>query len=176
MLDINQNARTGTFNTSMMEIRLKNAFETRNHGTIPATHHRGSQPISAICHSATLDIARTGILPIEVGVSGNHRNIYADFSSSSFLGQRMYLVANNSTQISSFKLNTNSSPILTKTAQAHISNQQTNLETNTTIKNNTSKLNAITKPQPKVMPSSKTIPIFIKLSPATSPFDRTCSK
>jgi len=96
MLDINQNAHTGTFNTRMMEIGLKNAFVTRNHGKIPATHHRGSQPISAIYHSTTLEITRTGILPIGLGVNGDHRNMFVDFSSSSFLGQQMYLVADNS--------------------------------------------------------------------------------
>jgi len=96
MLDINQNAIEGSFNEQMESIGLRNAFKTREHGTIPATHHRGSQPISAIYHSHSLKVVRTGIPPIGIGVSGDHRNMYADFTAESFLGQQMHMVTDHS--------------------------------------------------------------------------------
>ena len=92
MLDINQDANKGSFNTRMNEIGLQNAFITRSQGTLPPTHHRGSKPISAIYHSTALQVMRAGILPIGTGVGGDHRNMFVDFSTSSFLGQQMYIV------------------------------------------------------------------------------------
>jgi len=92
MLDINQDAITGSFNTRMNELGLFNAFITRPQGNLPPTHHRGSRPISAIYHSTSLQVMRAGILPIGSGVGGDHRNMFVDFSTSSFLGQQMYIV------------------------------------------------------------------------------------
>ena len=103
MLDINQNSNNGSFSERMKEIGLRNAFHTRAHGPLPATHHRGSQPISTIFHSPNLQVMRTGILPIGLGVDGDHRNMFVDFTSSSFLGQQMYMVAESS--IKTLKLN-----------------------------------------------------------------------
>ena len=113
MLDINQCAKNGSFTLRMEKIGLRNAYKTRSHGDLPATHHRGSRPISAIYHSRNLQVMRTGILPIGVGVGGDHRNMFVDFTTSSFLGQEMYMVADQTMKT----LNLNDSRIYKKFIQ-----------------------------------------------------------
>jgi len=95
MLDANQDIILGHFQKRMNEIGLKNAFLTRSHGEMPSTHHRGSRPISAIFHSNDLKVVRTGILPIGLGVDGDHKNMFVDFDMASVLGNEMYMVADN---------------------------------------------------------------------------------
>jgi len=93
MIDVNQDTIVGHFQRKMKDIGMYNVFVTRNHGDLPPTHHRGYKPISTIFHSADLKIARNGILPIGIGIEGDHRNMYVDFDINSFLGQQIYRVA-----------------------------------------------------------------------------------
>jgi len=91
MIDVNQNVVTGHFSEIMRELGLQNAFE-RYHDkfTIPATHHRGSKPISAIYISSNMQCSQCGILPKTFGVHGDHRNMFIDIPTQSFLGSPMY--------------------------------------------------------------------------------------
>jgi len=84
------------------DIGMKNAYHARAHGSLPATYHRGSKLISAIFHSPNLQVMRTGILSIGIDVCGDHRNMFADFSTTSFLGQPMYMVAEHSIKTMKF--------------------------------------------------------------------------
>ena len=93
MLDTNEDIENGNFNKSMLSIGMKNSILTRVQQPMPATHHRGSRPISTIYHSNGLKVVRAGILPTGIGVHGDHRNIYADFDQKSFLGDPMFMVA-----------------------------------------------------------------------------------
>lgn len=92
LIDVNQDVIRGHFTRKMKELGLSNVFETKSSDTfpIPPTHHRGSKPISAIYVNGALDCTRCGILPKCVGIHGDHRNMFADFTTHSFLGSCMY--------------------------------------------------------------------------------------
>lgn len=94
LIDANQNIVNGHFNRKMNEIGLYNVFEAKvTHDIqILATHHRGSKPISAIYANTALSCTKCGILPKCVGVHGDHRNMFADFTAESFLGSSIYEV------------------------------------------------------------------------------------
>jgi len=92
MLDANQNVQNGPFTESMSELGLVNVISTLNDGDLPATHHRGSKPISAIYATSSLDATRSGILPKGSGVHGDHRNMFVDITSDSFFGTYMFMI------------------------------------------------------------------------------------
>ena len=92
MIDVNQNVITGHFTKAMEEIGMLNAVDKLNPEPLPATHHRGSNPISAIYATQALEVTRAGILPKGLGVHGDHRNMFLDITAGSFLGTYMYLV------------------------------------------------------------------------------------
>ena len=96
MLDANEDIEKGSFNDLILSIGMKNTLYERVQQPMPATHHRGSRPISAIYHTPGLVVTRAGILPTGIGIHGDHRNIYADFDERSFLGDPMFIVADNS--------------------------------------------------------------------------------
>jgi len=93
MLDANEDIENGKFNQMILSLGLKNSILSRVNEPMPATHHRGSRPISTIYHSAGLSVVRAGVVPTGIGVHGDHRNIYADFDQKSFFGDPMYMVA-----------------------------------------------------------------------------------
>jgi len=92
MIDVNQNVQTGPFTKTMAEIGLTNAVDKLNDGPLPATHHRGSKPISAMYISACLEATRAGILPKASGVHGDHRNMFIDITANTFFGTYMYMI------------------------------------------------------------------------------------
>ena len=92
MLDANEDVENGEFNNMMQGLGLRNGVSARINSTMPATHHRGSRPISAIYCSRNLVVTRSGILPIGMGVRGDHRNIYLDVQTKSLMGGDMYMV------------------------------------------------------------------------------------
>jgi len=92
MIDVNQNVLTGHFNDAMNELGLRNCMDEIVEEPLPATHHRGSKPISAIYISSMIHTTRVGILPKGQGVYGDHRNMYADFTTASMLGTYMYQI------------------------------------------------------------------------------------
>ena len=92
MIDVNQDVINGQFTRMMNEIGMNNAFNDPNYETMPPTHHRGRRPISAIYLSPLLNVKRKGILQKGLGVHGDHRNMFVDISTQSFLGSTMYKV------------------------------------------------------------------------------------
>jgi len=91
MIDVNQDVINGHFSKMMGELGMYNVFETcYDKSSIPATHHRGSKPISAIYIGQRMQCRQCGILPKTFGVHGDHRNMYADISAQTFLGSSMY--------------------------------------------------------------------------------------
>ena len=92
MLDGNEDMENGPFNDMMNGVGMRNGIQTRIRQPMPPTHHRGSRPISAIYCSRNLVVTRAGILPIGVGVRGDHKNMYIDIQTKSFLGGKMYKV------------------------------------------------------------------------------------
>jgi len=91
MIDVNQDVVTGHFSRIMREMGLLNVFETcHEKHNIPATHHRGRKPISAIYIDQRMQCNQCGILPKTFGVHGDHRNMYADISAQTFLGSSIY--------------------------------------------------------------------------------------
>jgi len=92
MLDANEDVKQGLFNEMMREIGLHNAIRSRIKTPMPATHHRGSRPISTIYCSRGIVTTRAGVLPIGYGVRGDHRNLFVDVQETSFLGNPMYMV------------------------------------------------------------------------------------
>ena len=92
MLDANEDIQHGHFNDMMNGLGMRNGIQTRITTPMPATHHRGSRPISAIYCSRNIVVARAGILPIGTGVRGDHRNIYIDVQIRSVMGGSMYIV------------------------------------------------------------------------------------
>ena len=91
-IDINDHAVTSTFSNSIFELGLINVHHHYGNSPLPSTHDTGSRPISAIFTSPTLIPTRLGILPHGVGVEGDHRNMYADFRETTFLGDEMYII------------------------------------------------------------------------------------
>ena len=92
MIDVNQNVNTGTFAKTMAELGLTNAISNLNDEPLPATHHRGSKPISEIFTTSSLEATRAGILPIGHGVHGDHRNMFVDITADSFFGTYMFMI------------------------------------------------------------------------------------
>jgi len=92
MLDANEDVEDSAFNNMMNGIGLINGIRKRNLLPMPPTHHRGSRPISTFYCSRNIQVKRSGVLPIAVGVSGDHRNIFLDVETKSFLGGKMYMV------------------------------------------------------------------------------------
>jgi len=92
LIDVNQNVMHGHFTKMMKEMGLVNVFEILHSDDMPSTHHRGSNPISAIYISPFLQPTRAGILPKGIGVLGDHRNMFMDVTTASFLGSHMYMV------------------------------------------------------------------------------------
>ena len=92
MLDANQNVQTGSFTKSMLDLGMHNVISTLNGNHLPATHHRGSKPISAIYVTPALEATRAGILPKGCGVHGDHRNMFVDITSDSFFGTYMFMI------------------------------------------------------------------------------------
>jgi len=92
MIDANQDVRTGHFNQEMNDLGLINIISNTVQQPLPATHHRGSKPISAIYASSMIQATRAGILPKGQGVHGDHRNMYVDLTASSTLGTYMYQI------------------------------------------------------------------------------------
>jgi len=92
MLDVNEDVEQGKFNEMMKGIGMRNVIQSRLQKSMPATHHRGSRPISAIYCSRNMIVTRAGILPIETGVRGDHKNIFIDVQTKSFMGGKMYMV------------------------------------------------------------------------------------
>lgn len=91
-IDINDHAVTSAFSQSIFELGLINVHHQYGHSPLPPTHDTGSRPISAIFASPTLAPTRIGILPHGIGVEGDHRNMYADFRETTFLGDEMYII------------------------------------------------------------------------------------
>ena len=94
LIDVNQDVQRGHFNREMNKLGLYNVLEKHleSNESLPSTHHRGSRPISAIYANVALHCTQCGILPKCVGIHGDHRNMYADFSPDSFLGSTLYEV------------------------------------------------------------------------------------
>ena len=85
MIDVNQNVITGHFTQAMENIGMLNSVDKLNLEPLPATHHRGSKPISAIYVTQALEITRARILPKGLRVHGDHRNMFVDITAGSFL-------------------------------------------------------------------------------------------
>jgi len=94
MIDVNQDVRAGHFNQPMNDIGLINIISNTVQKTLPATHHRGSKPMSSIYAFSMIHTTRSGILPKGQGVRGDHRNMYVDLTTSSTLGTYMYQIVN----------------------------------------------------------------------------------
>jgi len=92
MLDANEDVEQGLFNEMMRDVGLHNAIRSRIKTPMPATHHRGSRPISTMYCSRGIVTTRAGVLPIGYGVRGDHRNLFVDVQETSFLGNPMYRV------------------------------------------------------------------------------------
>lgn len=92
MIDVNQDVVTGHFTQRMQKIGLINIIAEKIETTLPGTHHRGSKPISAIYTSPLLRATKVGILPIGLGVRGDHRNMFVDITTASLLGTYMYQI------------------------------------------------------------------------------------
>jgi len=92
MLDANDDIRMGEFNKKIINIGMMNSITSRSSIPMPPTHHRGSKPISCIYHSKGVKVSRSGILPVGIGVGGDHRNMYVDYDTVSFLGNPMYMI------------------------------------------------------------------------------------
>ena len=92
MLDANEDVEDGQFNSMMNDIGLINGIRKRVFSPMPPTHHRGSRPISTFYCSRNIQIKRAGILPIAMGISGDHRNMFIDVETKSILGGKMYMI------------------------------------------------------------------------------------
>jgi len=92
MLDANENVENGNFNDMMNGLGMRNGIQSRIAQPMPPTHHRGSRPISAIYCSRNIIVTRSGILPIGMGVRGDHRNIYIDVQTQLVMGGKMFMI------------------------------------------------------------------------------------
>ena len=92
MLDANEDIENGTFNDMMNGLGMRNGIQSRIAQPMPPTHHRGSRPISAIYCSRNIIVMRSGILPIGMGIRGDHRNIYIDVQAQSVMGGKMFMI------------------------------------------------------------------------------------
>jgi len=91
MIDVNQDVVTEHFSRMMKELGLTNMFELcHDKNTIPATHHRGRRPISAIYIHQNMKCVQCGILSKTFGVHGDQRNMFADISVQTLIGAPMY--------------------------------------------------------------------------------------
>ena len=89
-IDANENVQAGKFRDMIGRLGLINAHDPHNSIRLPATHKSGQFPISDIFHSPSLHFQQTGMLPFGIGIEGDHRNLYADFISSTLLGEEMF--------------------------------------------------------------------------------------
>jgi len=92
MIDANEDIGNGKFTSMLREISLKNVFETLQILPMPPTHHSGSRPISTIYASTSLQVKSAGILQKGIGIQGDHRNIFVDFTQTSFIGAPLFKV------------------------------------------------------------------------------------
>jgi len=91
-IDANDNIISGSFTRKMQSIGLQNVFDNPEFPPVPPTHYNGSSPISTLYSTKSLQIIQTGILQKYTGVKGDHKNMFVDISTSSFLGESMYKV------------------------------------------------------------------------------------
>ena len=91
-IDANDDVEKGKFKDMIDEIGLINAHTNLYDEHLPPTHDRGSRPISGIFITRTLEPMRAGILRNGVGILGDHRNMFVDFSEINFLGDELYTI------------------------------------------------------------------------------------
>ena len=91
-IDANENVLDGPFSAMIDSIGLLNAHSTFRDIPLPATHDRGSLPISGMFVSPILHPTRLGILRHGVGIEGDHRNMFLDFDERNFLGDDLYII------------------------------------------------------------------------------------
>jgi len=91
-IDTNDDIISSPFTRKMTSIGMFNIFNNPNFPPIPPTHYNGSKPISAIYSTKSLQIIRTGILQKYTGIQGDHKDMFADISIPSFLGESMYKI------------------------------------------------------------------------------------
>ena len=92
MLDANEDVMNSSFNDTMNNLGLRNVIFANTGVPMPPTHHQGIRAISTIYASVTLTVIQAGVLPIGRGVHGDHKNLYVDFNTQSFMGDSMYMV------------------------------------------------------------------------------------
>ena len=91
-LDANENVLDGPFNTMINSVGLLNVHSTFRDIPLPATHNRGSRPISGMFVSPILYPTRLGILRHSVGIEGDHRSMFLDFDERNFLCDDIYII------------------------------------------------------------------------------------
>ena len=92
-LDANDDVRKDPIISIMRTGNLENVFlNDLPEDQLPASHIRGSRPITSIFASAELEVVQSGVLAQGVGVQADHRNMYVDFHENQFLGAPMFLV------------------------------------------------------------------------------------
>ena len=89
-LDANEDVNQGPFHDLMTRLGLLNAHTLCHLNALPATHDRGSKPISGIFVSPTIRPTRAGILEHGCGIEGDHRNMFIDVDETNFLGDDLY--------------------------------------------------------------------------------------
>ena len=91
-VDANEDLQHGRFHDMTTRLGLLNAGDPHGNQRIPATHNSGTKPIAGISFSPTLDLIQFGMLAHGEGIEGDHRNIYADFHETTFLGTEMFTI------------------------------------------------------------------------------------
>jgi len=91
-IDTNDDIMSSSFTRKMTTIGMFNAFNNPDLPPIPPTHYNGSKPISAIYTTKSLQIVQMGILQKYTGIQGDHKDMFIDISTPSFLGESMYKI------------------------------------------------------------------------------------
>jgi len=91
-IDTNDDVISGPFTRKMKAIGMFNVYCNPDLPPIPPTHYNGSKPISTIYATNSLQIQQMGILQKYTGIQGDHKDMYVDISTPSFLGESMYKI------------------------------------------------------------------------------------
>ena len=92
LMDANENVVTGELHTRLEQIGMVSVFKTKfGTGNMPATYHRGKEPIDDIFVTKNIGISRAGMFAFGDG-PGDHRGLYVDINMESFIGVDEYKV------------------------------------------------------------------------------------